>query len=173
MPKEWQQSLIPNGHSRWMKDEHPPPPEMCRNNIMTPILQSLALPCGSPFPRCETVKRAQRESKSVRSVLILDSAETFFFFFKLLLFCLTSEKHVTKEITHFCSKLLFCTTNANLAAGAFSCQNDLPEEMPTEINSIVIYPVLFLLNNKNKGMTGRLYWRARSGVDGQHSMLWC
>lgn len=140
-----------------MKDEHPPPPEMCRNNIMTPILQSLALPCGSPFPRCETVKRAQRESKSVRSVLILDSAETFFFFFKLLLFCLTSEKHVTKEITHFCSKLLFCTTNANLAAGAFSCQNDLPEEMPTEINSIVIYPVLFLLNNKNKGMTGRLY----------------
>lgn len=146
VPKEWQQRPIPNRCSRWMKDEHPPPPEVCRNNIMTPILQSLALPCGSPFPRCETVEQARRESKSVRSVLILDSADTF----SLLFFCCCCSvwrlENVSQKRLHAPVELFLRATNANLAADAFSCQNDLPEDTPTEIKAFLIYPLFFLSN---------------------------
>lgn len=98
VPKEWQQLPIRTGWNRWMKDEHPPPPEVCRNNIMTPILQSLALPCGSPILRSERVERVRRESKCKRIVLILNSADTFSSSFLLLLICLMSGKRFTEEI---------------------------------------------------------------------------
>lgn len=125
-----------------MKDEHPPPPEVCRNNIMTPILQSFALPCGSPILRSERVKRVRRESKSERIVLILNSADTFSssFFIAVDLFDVWKTFHKSDYMLPI--ELFLRATNANSPVGAISRQNDLLEETPTELEAIVIYPLV-------------------------------
>lgn len=173
VPKEWQQHPIPNGRSQWMKDEHPPPPAVCRNNIMTPILQSLTLSCGSPFPRFETVEWARRESKSIRSVLILDSRHIFPFFFPSCCSVWRLENMLQKRL-HAPVEHFLCTTNANLAAGAFCHQSDLPEYKPSEIKVIVIHSLFSESNETTKTRAyrqivvkrkSRCWWTALSAIN--------